>query len=194
MTARTGDLTVGGITSTLLRFTLPMMLGSLMQQCYNIADTLIVGRCIGSDALAAVGSAYSLMTFLISVLFSLAVSLLVFLLARPLMLIFVRAEEVEIIRIGVQYLRVEGSFYFGIGILFLLYGYYRAIRMPAMSVVLTVLSLGTRVVLAYVLAAIPSVGVLGIWWSIPIGWALADAVGIAYYLYFRRKNVNLQKQ
>ena len=89
---------------------------------------------------------------------------------------------------------MEGSFYFGIGILFLLYGYYRAIRMPAMSVVLTVLSLGTRVALAYVLAAIPSVGVLGIWWSIPIGWALADAVGIAYYLYFRRKNVNLQKQ
>ena len=38
MTTRTGDLTVGGITSTLLRFTLPMMLGSLMQQCYNIAD------------------------------------------------------------------------------------------------------------------------------------------------------------
>ena len=72
MTARTGDLTVGGITSTLLRFTLPMMLGSLMQQCYNIADTLIVGRCIGSDALAAVGSAYSLMTFLISVLLGLA--------------------------------------------------------------------------------------------------------------------------
>ena len=450
MTTRTGDLTVGGITSTLLRFTLPMMLGSLMQQCYNIADTLIVGRCIGSDALAAVGSAYSLMTFLISVLlglamgsgtvfslqfgagnmsglrrsiyvslvligcvtaaltvasfalidpilrllqvpaeiygmlrlylliifggipltflynfyaallravgdsvtplwflgvsvvlnialdllfilgfdmgvggaalatvaaqgvsalglmvyvlcrrpelrlrredmrldgasvreiasfstltcvqqsvmnfgilmvqglvntfgtavmaafaaavkidsfaympvqefgnafstftaqnygagksgrirngvrsaflisvlFSLAVSLLVFLLARPLMLIFVRAEEAEIIRLGVQYLRVEGSFYFGIGILFLLYGYYRAIRMPAMSVVLTVLSLGTRVALAYILAAIPSVGVIGIWWSIPIGWALADGVGIAYYFYLRRKNVNLQK-
>ena len=72
MTTHTGDLTVGGITSTLLRFTLPMMLGSLMQQCYNIADTLIVGRCIGSDALAAVGSAYSLMTFLISVLLGLA--------------------------------------------------------------------------------------------------------------------------
>ena len=120
-------------------------------------------------------------------------SLLVFLLARPLMLIFVRAEEVEIIRLGVQYLRVEGSFYFGIGILFLLYGYYRAIRMPAMSVVLTVLSLGTRVALAYILAAIPSVGVIGIWWSIPIGWALADGVGIAYYFYLRRKNVNLQK-
>ena len=438
MMIRTGDLTVGGITSTLLRFTLPMMLGSLMQQCYNIADTLIVGRCIGPHALAAVGSAYSLMVFLTSVLlglamgsgtvfslqfgagnfrglrrsiyvslvligcvtavltaaafllidpilrllqvpseiysmlriylliifggipltflynfyaallravgdsvtplwflgisvvlnigldllfilvfdmgvggaalatvmaqgvsaiglmlyvlgrrpelrlrkedmhfdrvsvkeivsfssltcvqqsvmnfgilmvqglvnsfgtavmaafaaavkidsfaympvqefgnafstfvaqnfgagkqarirrgvrsafvtsvlFSLAVSVAVFLLARPLMLIFVRAEEMEIIRIGVQYLRIEGAFYFGIGILFLLYGYYRAIRRPGMSVVLTVLSLGTRVVLAYALAAIPSVGVTGIWWSIPIGWALADAVGIVYY-------------
>lgn len=125
--------------------------------------------------------------FVTSVLFSLAVSVAVFLLARPLMLIFVRAEETEIIRIGVQYLRVEGVFYFGIGILFLLYGYYRAIRMPGMSVVLTVLSLGTRVVLAYALAAIPSVGVTGIWWSIPIGWALADAVGIIYYFRLRQR-------
>lgn len=443
MTFRTGDLTVGGITSTLLRFTLPMMLGSLMQQCYNIADTMIVGRCIGSDALAAVGSSYSLMVFLTSVLlglamgsgtvfsqqfgagnmtglrrsiyvslvligfvtaaltvaafvfidpilkllqvpagiyvmqrlyllvifagipftflynfyaallravgdsvtplwflgvsvvlnigldlffilgtgmgvdgaalatviaqavsaiglmiyvlhrrpelrvcredmrldrisvreiasfssltciqqsvmnfgilmvqglvnsfgtavmaafaaavkidsfaympvqefgnafstfvaqnygagkrerirrgvrsafvtavlFSLAVSVAVFVLARPLMLIFVRGEETEIISIGVQYLRVEGVFYFGIGILFLLYGYFRAIRKPGMSVVLTVLSLGTRVALAYILAAVPAVGVVGIWWSIPIGWAVADAVGIICY--FRIKN------
>ena len=443
MTIRTGDLTQGGITPTLLRFTLPMMLGSLMQQCYNIADTLIVGRCIGSDALAAVGSAYALMVFLTSVLlglamgsgtvfslqfgagktdamrrsiyvslvligavtaaltvasfvlidpimrllqvpseiygmlrlylliifagipftflynfyaallravgdsvtplwflgvsvvlnigldllfilvfdmgvggaalatvisqgvsalglilyvlrrcphlrlrredmrmdrstikeiasfssltcvqqsvmnfgilmvqglvnsfgtavmaafaaavkidsfaympvqefgnafstfvaqnygagkqdrirrgvrsafvtsvlFSLAVSAAVFLLARPLMLIFVRPEEAEIIRIGVQYLRIEGAFYCGIGILFLLYGYYRAIRMPGMSVVLTVISLGTRVALAYILSAIPSIGVAGIWWSIPIGWVLADAVGIIYK--FVRKN------
>ena len=125
--------------------------------------------------------------FVTSVLFSLAVSVAVFSLARPLMLIFVRAEEMEIIRIGVQYLRIEGAFYFGIGILFLLYGYYRAIRRPGMSVVLTVLSLGTRVVLAYALAAIPSVGVTGIWWSIPIGWALADAVGIIYYFRLRQR-------
>ncbi|CDB83627.1 mATE efflux family protein [Bacteroides clarus CAG:160] len=70
---RNGDLTQGGITSTLLRFTLPMMAGSLLQQCYNIADTLIVGQCIGADALAAVGSAYTLMVFLISVLLGLSI-------------------------------------------------------------------------------------------------------------------------
>ena len=50
-----------------------------------------------------------------------------------------------------------------------------------MSVVLTVISLGTRVVLSYILAAIPSIGVTGIWWAIPIGWLLADAVGVLYY-------------
>src|SRR5699024_12735214 len=58
----------GGITTTLLQFTLPMLAGSLLQQCYNIADTLIVGQCIGANALAAVGSAYTLMVFLISIL------------------------------------------------------------------------------------------------------------------------------
>lgn len=123
--------------------------------------------------------------FLITIVFSLVISLLVFFFAKPLMLIFVRPDEAEILRIGTEYLRIEGTFYLGIGILFLLYSYYRAIRMPGMSVVLTILSLGTRVVLSYWLASIPSIGVTGIWWSIPIGWFLADLVGIAYYRYRR---------
>ncbi len=118
---------------------------------------------------------------LITCLFSLAVSLLIFLFAEPLMLIFVKPDEVEILRIGAQYLRIEGAFYALIGILFLLYGYYRSVRMPGMSVILTVLSLGTRVALSYILASLPAVGVTGIWWSIPIGWFIADLVGIVYY-------------
>lgn len=121
--------------------------------------------------------------FVTTVVFSLLVSVLVFIFAKPLMLIFVRPDETEIIAVGVTYLRIEGAFYCGIGILFLLYGYYRAIRMPGMSVVLTVLSLGTRVVLSYWLASIPEIGVTGIWWSIPIGWLIADVVGIWYYRY-----------
>ncbi len=119
--------------------------------------------------------------FFTTVIFSLIVSVLVFVFAEPLMLIFVRSDETEILATGVEYLRIEGAFYYGIGILFLLYGYYRAIRKPGMSVVLTVISLGTRVILSYALAAIPSIGVTGIWWSIPIGWLLADAVGVLYY-------------
>ena len=103
------------------------------------------------------------------------------LLARPLMQIFVKASETEIITIGAEYLRIEGAFYFGIGLLFLLYGYYRAVKKPGMSVILTIVSLGTRVLLAYTLSAVPSIGVKGIWVSVPIGWALADALGVIYY-------------
>ena len=58
----------------------------------------------------------------------------------------------------------------------------RALEQPGMSVVLTVVSLGTRVGLAYLLSAIPAVGVVGIWWAVPIGWFLADALGVGYYL------------
>lgn len=124
----------------------------------------------------------------VSAVFSVAVSAIVFALAEPLMGIFVDAGETEIISIGVDYLRIEGAFYAGIGLLFLLYGYYRAVRMPAMSVVLTVLSLGLRVLLAYVLSAIPSIGVNGIWWAVPIGWFVADVVGVAYFYKLRIKS------
>ena len=64
-------LTTGNITLGLLWFAAPMILGNLLQQFYNIADTLIVGQFLGANALAAVGSAYSLMIFLTSVLLGL---------------------------------------------------------------------------------------------------------------------------
>lgn len=115
------------------------------------------------------------------VIFCVAVSAVVCLLARWLMLIFVDAKETEVIREGVRYLRIEGVFYCGIGCLFLLYGLYRALGKPGMSVVLTVASLGTRVALAYTLSAVPAVGVTGIWWAVPAGWILADIIGFAYY-------------
>lgn len=289
------DLTKGKISKNRILFALPMMAGNLMQLFYNIADTLIVGRVVGKNALAAVGSAYTLMTFLtsiflglsmgagvlfsiykgkndkhalrvavahafvlimavmvfvnvlvyvcmhpilwflrvpqevmegmrqsvmnfgilmvqglvnsfgattmaafaaavkidtfaylpvqdfgnaystfvaqnygvkdygriqkgtkeafaISIVFSIIISILVCTFAASLMEIFVKAQETAVIACGVQYLRIEGSFYCGIGCLFLLYGYYRAINKAQMSVVLTVISLGLRVVLVYILS------------------------------------------
>ena len=118
--------------------------------------------------------------------FSAVVSGAVFLFARPLMGIFVEASETEILDIGVQYLRIEGAFYPAIGCLFLFYGLYRAVGLPSMSMVLTVISLGTRVALAYGLSALPFFGVAGVWWSVPIGWLLADGVGLAFWLARRR--------
>lgn len=123
----------------------------------------------------------------VSAEFCICVSVLIYFGARYLMLAFIDGSEHEIIRIGIQYLHIEGAFYCGIGILFLWYGYYRAVGRPEMSVVLTVISLGTRVLLSYTLATIKSIGVIAIWWSIPIGWFLADVTGYVYLQYMNKK-------
>jgi len=66
------DLTKGKISKSLIMFTIPMIAGNLLQQFYNIADTLIVGQVLGKNALAAVGSAYTLMIFLTSIFLGLS--------------------------------------------------------------------------------------------------------------------------
>ena len=111
----------------------------------------------------------------VTCLFALVLSLLVNIFARPLFSLFLDSSEAGIMAIGVGYLRLEGSFYIGIAILFLLYGHFRAIGKPSISLILTLFSLGTRVALSYALA--PSLGYQMIWISVPIGWALADLVG-----------------
>ena len=52
----TKDMTQGSPLKLILAFAVPLMLGSLFQQFYNLADTIVVGRFVGVDALAAVGS------------------------------------------------------------------------------------------------------------------------------------------
>ena len=111
------------------------------------------------------------------------------LLSPQLMTFFVDPSETEIIKIGVGYLHIEGTFYALIGILFLLYGYYRGLNRPLISLLLTIISLGLRVLLANIFSSFPAFGVYGIWWSIPIGWLIADAAGfIIMFFIKRRKN------
>lgn len=124
---------------------------------------------------------------LTSLSFGLLLSVCVFVFAEPLMSLFLDTSEQAVIAEGVRYLHIEGAFYYLIGALFLLYGLYRALGRPGMSVVLTVVSLGVRVALAYALSAIPAIGVVGIWWSVPIGWVLADVLGVVYFLVHRKK-------
>lgn len=110
--------------------------------------------------------------------FALLTSVIIYAFAPDLMAFFVPETATETIEIGTGYLRIEGACYIGIGILSMLYAYYRAIKEPGMSVILTILSLGSRVILAYALSALPLFGVTGIWLSIPIGWAIADVYGV----------------
>lgn len=104
---------------------------------------------------------------LLSLSFCAVVSVLVAVFAHPLLTMFIDPAETETLQIGMRYLRTEGLCYAGIGMLFLLYATYRGLEKAGMSVVLTVVSLGLRVVLAYSLA--PAFGLDAVWWSIP--WA-----------------------
>ncbi len=118
--------------------------------------------------------------------FCAVVSGIVFVLAEQLMGLFVKDGSQEVIAVGAEYLRMEGTFYFLIGLLFLFYGYFRAVGRPSVSVVLTVVSLGTRVALAYLLSGLPFLGVRGIWMSVPIGWFLADMAGAVFMVRARK--------
>ena len=220
------SLTKGPITSSILLFALPLMLGNLLQQMYNIADTWVVGRFLGADALAAVGSSYTLMTFLTSILLGLCMGSGAAIsmqygsgeqdrMRQSVFLSFVLIAGISLVLNVLVYLGLDGILwvlrvpeelrplmkeylliiFLGITAAFL-YNYFanllRAIGnsvVPllflAVSAVLTIASLGTRVALAYLLSATP-LGVTGIWLSVSIGWALADAIGIGYYLKKKR--------
>lgn len=121
------------------------------------------------------------MSFAASAVFCAAVSVLICCFAERLMGLFVDAGEAAIIAEGARYLRIEGAMYVGICVLFLWYGYFRGVGRPQVSLLLTVISLGTRVALSYTLAPRTDWGVLVIWWAIPIGWVLADVTGLALY-------------
>ena len=67
------DLTKGPIGKQILQFTVPLLLGNIFQQFYNAADTVIVGKFVGREALAAVGSSGALINLLVSILMGVAV-------------------------------------------------------------------------------------------------------------------------
>ena len=58
-------MTSGNVSKLLVRFTIPLVLGNLLQLTYNAADSIIVGRFVSSNALAAVGTANPIMNIAI---------------------------------------------------------------------------------------------------------------------------------
>lgn len=154
-------------------------------QEFGNAFSLFVSQNFGAKKYDRIRKA-SGMAVKVSVGFCLAISVIVWIFAAPLVEIFLTDPQPAIVSAGVNYLHIEGAFYWGIGCLFLLYGLYRGIEKPVMSLLLTILSLGTRVALAYLLAPRPQFGVNAIWWAIPVGWILADLTGYIYYLKIRK--------
>ncbi len=71
MSNSTKDLTKGYPLKVILKFSLPMIVGNIFQQLYNVVDSIIVGKFIGTNALAAVGSSFAIMVFITSILLGL---------------------------------------------------------------------------------------------------------------------------
>lgn len=155
-------------------------------QEFGNAYSLFVSQNHGAKKLERIRKGTHI-SFLASAGFCMIISAFIFIFAESLMGLFMDANETAIIAEGARYLRIEGSMYVGIGILFLWYGYFRGIGKPQISLVLTMISLGTRVILSYALAPHTSLGVVAIWCSIPIGWLLADTAGFLLY----RQNARL---
>lgn len=147
-------------------------------QDFGNAFSTYIAQNSGADQKERVNKGLKI-AIVVSFLFSILISILVFVFAKDLMMLFLKPSEIEAIFVGIEYLRIEGACYIGIGMLFLWYGFYRGIGKPFISVILTVISLGTRVLLSYLLSSIYGVSI--IWWSIPIGWFLADIIGLIYY-------------
>lgn len=122
-----------------------------------------------------------------SVAFCFIISIIIVFAADNLMMLFVKSTEIETIKEGAKYLRIEGSMYIGIGILFLWYGYFRGINKLLISLILTIVSLGLRVLLSYSFAKTTPLGVIAIWCSIPIGWIIADITGLVLYKKYSKK-------
>lgn len=117
------------------------------------------------------------------------ITAVVLLFAPQLIGLFVPGDA-AVIAAGATYLRVEGIFYILIGYLFLYYGFYRGMGHFNTSIVLTVISLGTRVVFSYAMVWL-GLGLHSIWWSIPIGWALADVAGFIHYRKLKKQTTLL---
>lgn len=123
------------------------------------------------------------------IVFCLVLSTLIFINSENLMKIFVESNEVKVINLGVEYLSIISVFYMLIGFLFMFYGFFRGIGALNVSLILTIISLGTRVLMAYILSSIPTLGQRGIWWSVPLGWALADSIGLIIYKKLKKNPV-----
>lgn len=145
-------------------------------QEFGNAYSLFISQNYGAGKTARVKQGTKA-AFAVSAGFCLVISAAVWLLAPKLMMLFIDAASAGVITVGAGYLRIEGAFYCGIGMLFLFYGYFRGAGQPEMSIVLTVISLGLRVLLAYAFSPLPFAGVSAIWAAIPIGWAAADLTG-----------------
>ncbi|WP_053956378.1 MATE family efflux transporter [Inediibacterium massiliense] len=122
----------------------------------------------------------------IIIILSAVISIVAFIFAPNLITLFVNKDATEVIAVGVGYLRIVSVFYVLLGFIVMFYGFFRGLGVIKISILMTIVSQGLRVLLAYSFA--PIRGFSGVCWAIVVGWFLSDLLG--FYMY---KKVMLQK-
>lgn len=113
------------------------------------------------------------------IVFSLIISAITLLLAPWLINVFISDHSPNITEIGVGYLYTVAPFYVLLGFIVAFYGFFRGLGSIRISIIMTIISQGLRVVVAYSLA--PALGFSAVGWAIVIGWFLSDALGFVLY-------------
>lgn len=150
-------------------------------QNFSMALSTYAGQNIGGSRMDRVRAGLRA-TLAMAMVSCLVVSVLVFFVGPQLIQIFVGAGETEVISRGVGYLRIVSLFYVFFSIMIVLNGLLRGAGDTMVTMSTSLVDLGTRVVVAYWLASIPTLGFRGIWWSIPAGWTVSAIIPIVRYL------------
>ena len=119
---------------------------------------------------------------------SAAISIVAFIFAPDLIALFISKDATEVIAVGVGYLRIVSVFYILLGFIVMFYGFFRGLGAIRISILMTIVSQGLRVILAYSFA--PIRGFSGICWAIVIGWLLSDMLGFYMYKRVMRQKIN----
>ena len=150
------------------------------------AYSIFISQNIGANNRSRIREGRKI-TYLTGIGFGIFIALFVNVFAKQLMLIFVNQDEISIIKEGIRYIQIVGTSYALICILNLYYGHYRGLEKPHVSFILSIISLGTRNLISYAFAKTSVLGVAVIYFSIPIGWLLADLVGYIYDIIIMKK-------
>lgn len=146
-----------------------------------------VGQNIGAKKTERVRAGF-IATLRMSSFVSLGVSATVLLFGEPIMALF--TKDLEVIRIGNEYLKIVGAFYIVFSIMQTAIGIMRGAGDTLIPMFITLIALWViRIPVAVILSN--HFGEVGIWWAEPIGWIIACSLSVAYYLTgrWKRKSV-----
>jgi len=156
---------------------------------FSAALTNFIGQNIGAGKLYRVKKGF-ISTLIMTSSISLFFTIIMVLFGRPLMKIF--TPDLEVVKIGVEYLVIVSSFYLIFTALFITNSVFRGAGDTLIPMYITLVALWfIRLPVSYFLSQ--DIGTNGIWWGAPISWGIGLIIAILYYLSGRWKNKSVVK-